>query len=76
MSPLDDALAKIREVDGDFATLVESMYERRWTGYTGLHWLNGIPSMIDLPGVRVKLARRVSREKVDEREKVVHASSV
>jgi len=49
------ALEDIREIDSDFATFVEELYQSRFTGYVGVDWFNGQPRAIYLPGARVRL---------------------
>jgi hypothetical protein len=38
-----------------FFALAETIYRVRYTGYTGIQWLNGIPKQLDL-GSPVKLS--------------------
>jgi len=76
MSPLELAIDQIREIDADFADFVKAMYTKRHTGYTGLHWLNGIPAACDLPGVKVRFARPSSRKAVDKCNEVPDAVPV
>lgn len=65
MNALDRAFLQIREVDADFAELIEQMYARRFTGYTGIDWLNGRPRCLYLPGAKVKL-RQTPIDKADQ----------
>lgn len=76
MTPLDLVIDQIREIDADFAEFVQAMYAKRHTGYTGLHWLNGIPSACDLPGVKVRFARASMRKGIDKHKQVPDALSV
>lgn len=38
-----------------FAALAEAVYSVRFTGFTGIHWKNGVPKQLDL-GAPVKLS--------------------
>lgn len=61
MSLLDGAIAAIRLIDADFGELIAALYARRFTGYTGVHWLNGVPRQVDLPGTTVNLMKSVDK---------------
>lgn len=61
MSLLDGAIAIIKVIDADFGELVTALYARRFTGYTGVHWLNGVPRQVDLPGTTINLTKTVDK---------------
>ena len=37
-----------------YLSIADAIYQARYTGFTGIHWLNGVPRQIDL-GAPVRL---------------------
>lgn len=56
MSPLADALAAIQREDAAFADLLLQMYATKYTGCTLLHWVEGVPRVVEFPSRQVRLS--------------------
>lgn len=54
--PTEQALDRVVQREDDFATVLAALYARRHTGMVILHFANGLPRKIELPGVQIALA--------------------
>lgn len=52
---LDQLLAPPRTVETDFAVLLQSLYDRRYTGPITLHFACGEPKVAEFPAPQIKL---------------------
>lgn len=55
MSVTDQAIDRIVQRADDFATVLEAIHRRQHTGTVLLHCVNGVPKLIEFPGVQVRL---------------------
>lgn len=52
---LDQLLAPPRSVESDFATLMQALYDRKFTGPITLHFAEGQPKVVEFVAPQVKL---------------------
>lgn len=52
---LDQLLAPPRTVESDLATLLQKLYDRRYTGPITLHFRNGTPAVCEFSAPQIKL---------------------
>jgi hypothetical protein len=53
--PIDQALDRIVVREDDFSAVLMALYRRRYSGALTIHFRNGQPRTIELPGVQVTL---------------------
>jgi hypothetical protein len=49
--------------DDDYAHVLEALYQRRYTGSFTVHCQNGVPRLIELPGVQIALRSGTALDK-------------
>lgn len=54
-SPTTQALDRVITREDDFATLLDALFSRRYTGAILLHFRNGVPKIVELPGVQITI---------------------
>lgn len=57
MTRTDQALDQIVDRVEDFATVQEVIFRRQYTGTVLLHCRNGVPQVVEFPGVQIRLRR-------------------
>jgi hypothetical protein len=55
MSAIADALAARRTRPDDFATVLATIFARRYTGSFTVHCVEGVPRVVEVPGEQVRL---------------------
>ena len=55
---VDHALASAASQESDLFTVLEAIYVRRFSGAVLVHCANGVPRMVEFPGVQVRLPPR------------------
>ena len=53
---LDQLLAPPREVESDLQTVLQHLWDRKYTGPVTLHCHDGVPKVIELPAPKIRLA--------------------
>lgn len=53
---LDQLLAPPRSLESDLATVLQQLYDRKYTGQVTLHFSDGVPRVAQLPAPQIKLA--------------------
>ena len=69
MSEVDQALDRMVQRTEDFSAVLEAIYRRHHTGTVLLHCVNGVPKLVEFPGVQVRL----KGEGLDRLEKLADA---
>lgn len=54
-NPAEQALDLLASREADFASVLEEIYKRRHTGGVWLHCVDGVPKVVEFPGVQVRL---------------------
>lgn len=52
---LDQIMAPPREIDSDLQTVLQHLYERRYTGPITLHFKDGMAKRAELPAPKIRL---------------------
>lgn len=65
MSVTDQAIDRIVHRTDEFATVLETIHRRQHTGTVLLHCVNGVPKLVEFPGVQIRLLQGEGLDNAD-----------
>jgi len=60
---LTDVIDRILPADADLATVLDTVYQRRYTGTITVHLQNGRPKVVEFPGTQIRLLTKPTLDK-------------